>query len=117
MYFSIGAHPAFNCNLGDTLTFEHDETLYSERIDRDSVITGDKDLILQNSNKIEITEHLFDKDALIFPNVKSNYVILNEKGGQAHKVHVRRFSVPCNMGKAGCTLCLHRTVVRCKRLL
>ena len=60
MYFSIGAHPAFNCNLGDTLKLEYDETLYSERIDRDSVITGDKDLILQNSNKIELTEHLFD---------------------------------------------------------
>lgn len=84
MYFSIGAHPAFNCNLGDTLTFEYDETLYSERIDRDSVITGDKDLILQNSNKIELTEHLFDKDALIFSNVKSNYVILNEKKAGKH---------------------------------
>lgn len=84
MYFSIGAHPAFNCNLGDTLTFEYDETLYSEKIDRDSVITGDKDLILQNCNKIELTEHLFDKDALIFSNVKSNYVILNEKKAGKH---------------------------------
>ena len=79
MYFSIGAHPAFNCNIGDILTFECNETLYSERIDHDSVITGNKELILSNDNKIEITKHIFDKDALIFSNVKSKYVILDEK--------------------------------------
>lgn len=76
MYFSLGAHPAFNCALGDKLIFEKSETLWSERIDHDSVITDDTDLILENSDTLVLTEHLFDKDALIFENVQSNFVTL-----------------------------------------
>ena len=77
MYFSLGAHPAFNCAIGDTLVFDKCETLWSERIDRDSLLTEERDLILENSDTLTITEHLFDKDALIFSNVRSKGVTLN----------------------------------------
>lgn len=82
MYFSLGAHPAFNCALGDTLVFEKKETLQSERIDSDSVITGEKDWILENSDTLTLTEHLFDKDALIFENVQSDFVTLHCKAAK-----------------------------------
>lgn len=77
MYFSIGAHPAFNCDIGDEIVFEKEETLYSERIDHDSVIIDEKDLILDNDNTIKISENIFDKDALIFSSMKSKSVVLN----------------------------------------
>lgn len=77
MYFSIGAHPAFNCDIGDEIIFEKEETLYSERIDHDSVLIDDKDLILDGENTIKISESTFDKDALIFSSLKSKSVILN----------------------------------------
>lgn len=77
MYFSLGAHPAFNCALGDKLVFEKRETFVSERINHDSVITGDTDLILENSDTLLLTEHLFDKDALIFEGVQSDFVTLH----------------------------------------
>lgn len=79
MYFSLGAHPAFNCTLGDALVFEKKETLRSERIDHDSVITGDTDLILDNNDTLVLTEHLFDRDALIFEGVQSDFVTLHCK--------------------------------------
>lgn len=82
MYFSLGAHPAFNCALGDTLVFEKKETLQSERIDSDSVITGEKDWILENSDTLTLTAHLFDKDALIFENVQSDFVTLHCKAAK-----------------------------------
>lgn len=82
MYFSLGAHPAFNCTLGDKLVFEKQETLVSERIDRDSVITGETDLILENSDTLLLTEHLFDKDALIFEGVQSDFVTLHREAAR-----------------------------------
>lgn len=82
MYFSLGAHPAFNCTLGDKLVFEKQETLVSERIDHDSVITGETDLILENSDTLLLTEHLFDKDALIFEGVQSDFVTLHREAAR-----------------------------------
>lgn len=77
MYFSIGAHPAFNCDIGDEITFEKNETAYSERIDHDSVLIDKKDLILSDENVLKIAENTFDKDALIFSNLNSKSVVLS----------------------------------------
>ncbi len=77
MFFSLGAHPAFNCVLGDTLVFDEKETLISERIDKDSLLTDERDLILENSDTLTLTEHLFDKDALIFSSLHSHGVTLH----------------------------------------
>ena len=77
MYFSIGAHPAFNCALGDTLVFEQKETLKSERINTDSLLTGEADPILHDEDTLTLHASLFDKDALIFENVQSDYVTLH----------------------------------------
>lgn len=87
MYFSVGAHPAFNCALGDRLIFEQAETLDSLRIDADSLLTDARDRILTDSRELPITEHLFDKDALIFEGVKSDFVTLERQDDSAVRFH------------------------------
>ena len=71
MYFSIGAHPGFNCNIGDVIEFEYPETLATERIDSESILIPERFPVLENSREIEITEDVFKKDALILSGMKS----------------------------------------------
>lgn len=71
MYFSIGAHPGFNCNIGDVIEFEYPETLETERIDSDNLLIPERFPVIENSREIEITEDVFKKDALILSNIKS----------------------------------------------
>ena len=71
MYFSIGAHPGFNCNIGDVIEFEQPETLETERIDSDNLIIPEKFPVIENSREIEITKDIFSKDALILSGIKS----------------------------------------------
>lgn len=85
MYFCIGAHPAFNCEIGDTVEFETDETAYCERIDSDSILIDSKDLILDNSKIIRIMPDTFSKDAMIFSGLKSKSATLNKQDGRKVK--------------------------------
>ena len=71
MYFSIGAHPAFNCKIGDVIEFEQSETLETERIDSDNLLIPEKFPVIENSREIVITEDVFKKDALILSGIKS----------------------------------------------
>lgn len=77
MYFSLGAHPAFNCAIGDKLVFDEKETLSSEKIDLEkSLRLPDKYPVLENETDIVITKDVFNEDALILSGVKSEYVTL-----------------------------------------
>lgn len=71
MYFSLGAHPAFNCAVGDKIEFEYPETISTERIDSDSIIIDKQYPLLNNSREIEITKEIFEPDALILSGMKS----------------------------------------------
>lgn len=71
MYFSIGAHPGFNCNIGDVIEFEQPETLETERIDSDNLLIPEKFPVIENTKEIVITEDVFKKDALILSGIKS----------------------------------------------
>lgn len=77
MYFSLGAHPAFNCNVGDVIEFEKPETLSTERIDKDNLLIPEKFPLLDNSKEIEITKEIFLADALILSNLKSKKLMIN----------------------------------------
>ena len=78
MYFSIGAHPAFNCTIGDVLSFDENETLHTEKIDLvKSLRLPDKTLVLDNEKDIVITEDIFNEDALILSDIKSENITLN----------------------------------------
>lgn len=71
MYFSVGAHPAFNCKVGDVIEFEYPETLSTERIDKDNLILDEKFPLIDNSREIVITKEIFEPDALILSDIKS----------------------------------------------
>lgn len=71
MYFSIGAHPGFNCKVGDVIEFEQPETLSTERIDKENLIIPEKFPLIDNSREIEITKEIFEPDALILSGMKS----------------------------------------------
>lgn len=82
MYFSIGAHPAFNCTIGDVLLFDNNETLYTEKIDLvKSLRLPDKTLVLDNEKDIVVTKDVFNEDALILSDIKSDNITLNLSEG------------------------------------
>ena len=71
MYFSVGAHPGFNCKAGDVIEFEQPETLATERIDKENLIIDEKFPLIENSREIVITKEIFEPDALILSGMKS----------------------------------------------
>ena len=76
MYYSFGAHPAFNCEIGDYLEFSENENLLTERIDHESILVDEKFPVSINGNKLIITKDLFDNDALILSEYKSKAITL-----------------------------------------
>ena len=78
MYFSFGAHPAFNVKNEAKIVFDEKENLVTSRMDENGIITDEKEKIVDNSNVLEIDEKTFLKDALIFENVKSKSGVLYE---------------------------------------
>jgi galactose mutarotase-like enzyme len=96
MYFSIGAHPAFNCNIyeGDKyLEFEEEETLDSYITNlKNGLMEKGKNPILENEKELLLTYDLFKEDALIFDNIKSNSIsIRDDKTGEKVKVSIKGF--------------------------
>lgn len=83
MYFSIGAHPAFNCEIGDRLTFDLPENLDTEKIDLvNSLRLPVRIPVLRNDKDIIITKDLFNEDALILSGIRSECVTLWSQTGE-----------------------------------
>ncbi len=80
MYYSFGAHPAFNCKIGDTLEFEKSQTLRTERIDHESILIEETFPVIENDNKIVLTEELFNDDALILSDYDATNISLVSEG-------------------------------------
>jgi galactose mutarotase-like enzyme len=85
IWFSIGAHPAFNCPLEKNekfsdyyLEFEKNETASAFLLE-EGLITDNKVLILNNEKIISLSTELFDNDALIFKDLRSSFVKLKSK--------------------------------------
>ncbi len=77
MYFSLGAHPAFNCAIGDILRFDKKETLSTEKIDLvHSLRLPDRIPVLNDETDIVITKDIFNEDALILSGIQSDRVTL-----------------------------------------
>ncbi len=77
MYFSIGAHPAFNCEIGDRLVFDQKETLGAIKIDLEkSLRLPGATPVMNDETDLIITEDIFKEDALIFRDVKSECMTL-----------------------------------------
>lgn len=86
MLFCLGGHPAINVPLTDgkfedyVVEFEQPETLYTDYTNDDGSISADKkDLIVDNTRFLPLKRGLFNNDALIFENVKSNSLKLKNQ--------------------------------------
>ena len=85
MYFSVGAHPAFNCPLSLNEAFEDYELIFptKEKLTINTLHEGlisetTIDISLQN-NRLPISQQLFNNDALVFMNNQINEVQLVSK--------------------------------------
>lgn len=84
MYFSVGGHPAFTCPVYKDenydnyfLEFECVETSKTHLINMENgLISSKTEPVFNNSNHIRLTHDLFNKDALIFKDLKSRKVTL-----------------------------------------
>jgi len=95
MLFSLGGHPAFNCPFfpGEHyhdyyLEFEHEETAKTWELNNEGLVTNQTELILDKTNILPLHQNLFNRDALIFKDLKSRVVNLKSKLSD----HAIRFS-------------------------
>ena len=82
MPFSIGAHPAFNCPLGEGeafgeyfLQFEQPETC-DRHLLQDGLYTGETVPLLQGDDRLPLSAELFADDALVIHQPRSRWVAL-----------------------------------------
>lgn len=87
MYFSLGAHPAFNTPLDSNTKYsdyfielenlENDDVYFLE----DSLFNTEKKKRLLSKNILHLTENIFEDDVLILKNTNSKKVYLKNKNG------------------------------------
>jgi galactose mutarotase-like enzyme len=95
MFFSIGSHPGISLPLDDTelgdyyIEFENNETLFSYKL-VDELLVQRKQAYLNNEKIINLSEHVFDDDVIIFTDIKSrNIYIKNDKNNRNIKVNIQ----------------------------
>ena len=83
MYFSIGAHPAFNCPMDGTwkLRFDTDAPLTVGILENGVLSERQKTLTLDNGT-YPVTNDLFDDDALIIENDQAHNVAILDQDGK-----------------------------------
>ena len=82
IYFGIGGHPAFKCDYstGDyEIVFEQNEENIEFLKLRNGLIDMENATNILEENKIHLTENIFDNDAIIMKNIKSNKVVLQNR--------------------------------------
>ena len=95
MFFCIGSHPAISLPLNETklddyyIEFEENETLYPYKLVNE-LLVQQKQAYLNNEKTINLSENIFDDDALIFSNVKSrNIYVKNDKNNRNIKINTQ----------------------------
>ncbi len=85
LFFSIGAHPAFNCPLNNSEAFEDYELIFPNKQSliistlNDGLISEQTKTIELKNNSLPVTKQLFDHDALVFINHQIDEVQLISK--------------------------------------
>ncbi len=77
MYFSIGAHPAFYCNKGETVLSMNGENLEYSLVNSDGLYIPAK---YDVESSFVLHDHIFDNDALIIENSNVTEVSLADNG-------------------------------------
>lgn len=81
MYFSLGAHPAFNVGIkaddfsSYSLSFNKDNKLKATCL-KDGLLTPDKNTITLTNQKLQLDYKLFENDALVLLDMKSDKITL-----------------------------------------
>lgn len=98
MWFSLGAHPGFNCPLkpGETMDDYYLEFELREQVKRhlleNNLLTGEEEVFLNDENVIPLSAELFQRRAIVLKNLKSNWVTLkNRKNPHQIKVDFSGF--------------------------
>lgn len=99
IYFSIGAHPAFNvpllkneCMEDYYIEFESNETAPIYPVTKYGFISKDVKQFFTGNNSIPLSSNLFINDALIFNNLNSNEMtIKNTKNSRSIKLNFKDF--------------------------
>lgn len=99
MPFSIGAHPAFNCEVNNTvsytdyhLEFQHTENSKRHFLNADGIFNGETEVVLNNTNTLQLTPTSFNADALVFKDLKSKEITLEGPQGKILKVTYPQFN-------------------------
>ncbi|AWM14590.1 aldose epimerase [Flavobacterium sediminis] len=93
MPFSIGAHPAFrleNPVENYSLQFEKEDLFKSDHLTHEN-FDGSFSIIESKNGEILLSDTLFENDALVFKNLKSNYLFLAEHNKPVLKFYFQDF--------------------------
>lgn len=93
MYFSIGAHPGFQIEMGDRVVMDEPETAAAFRLDENALRAKEMLHVFDNSRELVITKDIFADDALIFDGLKSKGCTVERANGR--KIHVDFGGAPC----------------------
>lgn len=91
--FSIGSHPAFAISdkfENYSLQFNKEDAFETHHLENES-FNGKTTLVETKNNAISLNYNLFEKDALVFKQLKSNEVILKNKDKSILKVNFDHF--------------------------
>lgn len=97
MYFSIGAHPGFNVPEGhfDTYYLQFEKAETSERYLLDGGLFNNKtEPVLNNSTVLPLSVGLFDKDAIVFKQLRSSWIELKHRTS-LYSVKMKFDGFPC----------------------
>ena len=116
MYFSIGGHPAFNCPLreGEKQTdyrigFDTCEPLVASVLDENGTVSAQKKVLELTDGMLQITETLFDEDALIVEHDQAHKVALYTPEGEKYlevKFEAPLFGIWSPAGKHAPFVCI-----------
>lgn len=88
MYYSIGAHPAFNID-GDfedfSLVFDDEKDLETYKLEQD-LFSGKTEILKLNGNVLPLQYELFEEDALVFKNFTTKSLTLAKNNESVMKV-------------------------------
>ena len=98
IYFSIGAHPAFATPINDEIKLEDYYLELNEKEtagiyeNEGALLKPEKKAYLENENIINLGEHVFDNDAVIFKGLSSSEVTIKcKKSSRELKVEYDKF--------------------------
>ncbi|KGM98276.1 aldose epimerase [Clostridium novyi A str. 4552] len=96
MYFSIGGHPAFNCDIESKrqyIKFEKEENLNTYILNLETgLLEHAKNRVLQNKNILPLDYELFNQDTLVFERINSDSLyIMDNHAKENLKITIKNF--------------------------